>query len=88
MLESEGTELSSVGPPGMIGELAVLDRGVQSASARALQPSDLLRIGAEEFFEILHEQAEIAAALIRILAGEVREAQKRLVQQTRNQSTP
>jgi HEAT repeat protein/ATP/ADP translocase len=85
VLESEGTELRSVGSPGMIGELAVLDRGVQSASARALKPSDLLRIGAEEFFEILHEQTEIAESLIRILAAEVREAQKRLVQQTRDQ---
>jgi len=84
LLESQETELRRICPPGMIGELAVLDRGSQSCSARALQPSDLLRLGSEEFFEVLHEQTEIAEALIRILAGEVREIQQHLVQRTRD----
>ncbi len=84
LLESEETELRRVCPPGVIGELAVLDRGSQSCSARALKPSDLLRIGSEEFFEVLHEQTEIAEALIRILAGEVREIQQHLINRTRN----
>lgn len=83
LLESQNTELGRICPPGMIGELAVLDRGVQSCSARVLQPCDLLRIGSEEFFEVLHEQAEIAEALIQILACEVREAQQHLVQRAR-----
>jgi ATP/ADP translocase/HEAT repeat protein len=87
VLECEGTVLREVGPPGMIGELAVLDRGAQSSSARALKPSDLLRIGADEFFEILHEQAELAETLIRILAGEVRQAQRRLIEQNRGHGT-
>jgi len=83
LLESEGTELRRVEPPGVIGELAVLERNAQSCTARALQPSDLLRIGADEFFEVLHEQTEIAEALIRILACEVREAQQDLVKRAR-----
>ena len=85
LLESQDTELRRVSPPGMIGELAVLDRGAQSCSARVLKPSDLLRIGSEEFFEVLHEQNEIAEALIRILAGEVREIQQHLVKRAQNQ---
>jgi ATP/ADP translocase/HEAT repeat protein len=88
ILESEGTVLRQVGPPGIIGELAVLDRSTQSSSARALKPSDLLRIGADEFFEILHEQAELAEALIQILAGEVREAQARLIRQNKDHGNP
>ena len=84
LLESQNTELRRIGAPGMIGELAVLDRGMQSCSARVLQPSDLLRIGSEEFFEVLHEQTEIAEALIRILAGEVREIQQHLVNRARD----
>lgn len=84
LLESQDTELRRVAPPGMIGELAVLDRGAQSCSARALQASELLRIGADEFFEVLHEQTEIAETLIQILAGEVREAQRSLVQRSRS----
>ena len=59
----------------------MLDGGPQSLSARALQPTELLRIGSEELFELLHEQVQIAEALIRILAGQVREAHQRLASQ-------
>lgn len=80
-LENRGRELRRVGPQETIGELAVLDRGPVSTSARALEISELLRIGANEFFEILHEQPEIAEALLRILAGQVRQAHTQLLDQ-------
>jgi len=80
-LESQGKELRRIGPPETLGELAVLDGGPQDASACALQPTELLRVGAEELFELLHEQVQIAEALIRILAGQVREAHQRLASQ-------
>lgn len=79
--EGRGREIRRVGPKETIGELAVLDRKPQPTSARALQPTELLRIGADEFFEILHEQPEIAEALIGILAGQLRDAQIRLLAQ-------
>lgn len=81
VLESRGRELQRVGPPNILGELSVLVRGPKSSSARALEPSELLRIGAEEFFETLHEQPEIADAMLRLLATQLREAQDRLLEQ-------
>jgi ATP/ADP translocase/HEAT repeat protein len=80
-LEDRGRELRRVGPPETIGELAVLDRGVLATSARAVEVTELLRIGSEEFFEIVHEQPEIAEALLRILAGQLRQAQQQLIKQ-------
>ena len=80
-LENRGRELRRVGPQDTIGELAVLDRQPLSTSARAIEESELLRIGADEFFEILHEQPEIAEALLRILAGQVRQAHLQLFEQ-------
>ncbi len=80
-LEARGRELRRVGPKETFGELDVLDRGPQTRSARALEPTELLRIGGEEFFEILHEQTEIAEALIGILAGQLRDAHRRLLAQ-------
>jgi ATP/ADP translocase/HEAT repeat protein len=80
-VQERGRELRRVGPQETLGELAVLDREPLSTSARALQVTELLRIGADEFFEILHEQPEIAEALLRILAGQVRQAHKLLMEQ-------
>ncbi|HYK91474.1 MAG TPA: MFS transporter [Acidobacteriota bacterium] len=79
--EGRGREIRRVGPNETFGELAVLDRKPQTVSARALDRTELLRIGAEEFFEILHEQPEIAEGLISILAGQLRDAQIRLLTQ-------
>ncbi len=81
-VEVSGREIRRVGPNETLGELAVLDRKPQTTSARALQSGELLRIGAEEFFEILHEQPEIAESLIGILAGQLRDAHVRLFTQT------
>ncbi len=78
-LESHGRELRRIAPIHTLGELEVLDRGPEDTSARVLEEALLLRIGEEEFFEVLHEQPEIAEALIRILAGQVREAHQRLL---------
>lgn len=86
--EGRGREIRRVGPKETIGELAVLDRKPQPTSARALQPTELLRIGAEEFFEILHEQPEIAEALIGILAGQLRDAHMRLLAQAEHLDQP
>jgi ATP/ADP translocase/HEAT repeat protein len=80
-IQDRGRELRRVGPQETLGELAVLDREPLSTSARALQTTELLRIGADEFFEILHEQPEIAEALLRIMAGQVRQAHKQLMEQ-------
>jgi CRP-like cAMP-binding protein len=75
---SGGRELERITTCGTLGELAVLDRQTQSADFKALEPCELLRVGADEFFQVLREQPEIAESLLRLLAGEVRKAQKRL----------
>ena len=75
---SGGRELERISTCGTLGELAVLDRKPHSDSFMALEPCELLRVGAEEFFQVLREQPEIAESLLRLLAGEVRDAHKRL----------
>jgi CRP-like cAMP-binding protein len=81
-LEGRGKELRRAGTQETIGELAVLDRKPMNTAVRALEVSELLRIGADEFFEILHEQPEIAEALLSILAGQVRQANELLLEKT------
>ena len=54
--------------------MAVLDEVPRSATATAAQEAEVLRIGSEEFYEILHEQVEIAEGVIRMLTRRLREA--------------
>jgi ATP/ADP translocase/HEAT repeat protein len=65
--------LTRLGPSETFGEMSVLDEQPRSANARALVDSELLRIGSEEFAELLHEQVEIAEGVIRVLSKRLRE---------------
>lgn len=53
---------------------AVLDAEPRSASATALEDTEVLRIGSEAFYEVLREQVEIAEGVIRLLSQRLREA--------------
>jgi CRP-like cAMP-binding protein len=46
----------------------------RTATAIAQEEVEVLRIGSEEFYEILHEQVEIAEGVIRMLARRLRSA--------------
>jgi ATP/ADP translocase len=67
-------QVASLGPGEPFGEMAVLDREPRSASAAALEETEVLWIGSEEFYEVLHEQVEIAEGVIRMLSNRLRGA--------------
>ncbi|MFO0694799.1 MAG: Npt1/Npt2 family nucleotide transporter [Polyangiales bacterium] len=69
-----GERLASLGAGEAFGEMAVLDASPRSATAVAVEPTEVLRIGSEEFYEVLHEQVEIAEGVIRMLSRRLREA--------------
>jgi CRP/FNR family cyclic AMP-dependent transcriptional regulator len=73
-LVSGGEPLASLGPGEAIGEMAVLDEVPRTTTAVALEEVEALRIGSEEFYEILHEQVEIAEGVIRMLTRRLRAA--------------
>ncbi len=73
-IESGGERLAELGPGEAFGEMAVLDEVPRSATASAADETEVLRIGSEEFYEILHEQVEIAEGVIRMLTRRLREA--------------
>jgi len=54
--------------------MAVLDEVPRSGTAVVEEEAEVLRIGSEEFYEILHEQVEIAEGVIRMLTRRLREA--------------
>ncbi len=67
-------QVAALGPGEPFGEMAVLDREPRSASAVALEETEVLWIGSDEFYEVLHEQVEIAEGVIRMLSGRLRGA--------------
>jgi len=74
VISSGGERLADLGPGEAFGEMAVLDEVPRSASATAGDETEVLRIGSEEFYEILHEQVEIAEGVIRMLTRRLRDA--------------
>ncbi len=73
-----GQRLSMLGPGDAVGEMSVLDRAPRSATATAVSETEVLRIGSEEFYEILHQQVEIAEGVIRMLSARLRDLDARL----------
>lgn len=86
-IQREGETLASLGPGEAFGEMAVLDASARSATALALEDTELLQIGSEEFYEVLHEQAEIAEGVIRVLTRRLRETDETLAR-LRNTGVP
>jgi ATP/ADP translocase/HEAT repeat protein len=69
-----GQELAQLGPGEAFGEMAVLDAEPRSATIRCLEDTEVLAIGSEEFYEVLHEQMEIAEGVLRMLTRRLRRA--------------
>jgi len=73
-ITGRGERLATLGPGEAFGEMAVLDEAPRSGTALAEEETEVLRIGSEEFYEILHEQVEIAEGVIRMLTRRLRDA--------------
>ena len=69
-----GETIARLGPGEAFGEMGVLDAASRSATAIAEEETEVLRIGSDEFYETLHEQAEIAEGVIRMLTRRLRDA--------------
>jgi CRP/FNR family transcriptional regulator, cyclic AMP receptor protein len=66
--------LAELGGRECFGEMSVLDAEPRSASVSALSEALLLKIGREEFKDILSERPEISLGIIKVLSRRLREA--------------
>ncbi len=75
----DGTEtlLSVRGPGAIVGELAGIDDSPRLATALALDPVTALVIPAPDFHEFVERHPSAAVALLRVLVGRLREADRR-----------
>ena len=68
------------GPGEVVGEMSLLEQGPRSASAHAVQSTELLEIGQKSFRRVLERNPEAAAAILRAMAGRLRSTEASLMQ--------
>jgi CRP-like cAMP-binding protein len=73
-VSSEGEEaiLNILEPGEMFGEIALLDGGPRTASARAMKSVDLLQIHRDHFVPFLHDHPELGVSILPVLCGRIR----------------
>lgn len=71
-ISREQSTLATLGPGQLFGELGMLDEQPRSATARAVCPTRVIPVDAEEFKEILLRQPGLALDVMRVLASRVR----------------
>ena len=70
----DGRVLAELGERECFGEMALLDAEPRSATVTAVNEVRLLKIGREEFQELLSDRPEIAAGIIKVLTRRLRSA--------------
>lgn len=66
--------LAELGERECFGEMSVLDSEPRSASVSATEETVLLKIGREEFRDILAERPEISVGIMKVLSRRLRDA--------------
>lgn len=71
-LGRQGKVLEEVGEGGVFGELALIDNGPRSATAKATAPGKLAVISGERFRELILRNPSFALEIMRLLARRIR----------------
>jgi CRP-like cAMP-binding protein len=70
-------QLALLGVRDVVGEMAVLDGEPRSASVTVMKDASLLKIGRDDFRDILNERPEIAMGVIKVLSRRLRETNRK-----------
>lgn len=70
----DGEMLAELGPGDFFGELSVLDGKPRNASVVSTQPTVCLALASWDFEAVVAEQPSVALAILRELAGRLRES--------------
>ncbi|RMF67239.1 MAG: cyclic nucleotide-binding domain-containing protein [Calditrichaeota bacterium] len=77
-LHREGQEINVVGAGEALGTWALFDNQPRVATATALEPTDVLRIDRDDFYDLLSDHVRIAEAVLRSLARRLRALVERI----------
>ena len=68
-----GREVARLGPRECVGELALLDSEPRSATVRTAEPTRMLKLEREAFYELMNDHLEITRGIMRVLTRRLRE---------------
>jgi hypothetical protein len=71
-ISSRDYPIATLGEKECFGEMAILDEAPRSASVRALEPTQVLKVDRESFRELVAERPQISFAIFKILTGRLR----------------
>lgn len=71
-LVRDGRIVETVGPGGILGELALIDPGPRSASARTRTAARVVRVDQRQFTFLVHEHPTFALQVMTIMAERLR----------------
>lgn len=69
-----------LGEGDFMGHLAMLENAKHNESAMVLEDSEITRISRDDFFQIIHENREVATQFIKMLSNNIKEKEERLLQ--------
>ncbi len=76
--DGERVVVNTFGPSAFFGEMALLDKGLRTATVTAVEPTECLVLRHEDFMGLLNEDAEMAVIVLQELAKRFRMALDRL----------
>jgi CRP/FNR family transcriptional regulator len=74
----EGLQLARLGPGEFLGEMALLDDGPRSASARAICDVETLVLDKADFHRLVLERPTVAFKLLEVMSRRIRKADERI----------
>ena len=77
-IQKRGREIALLTWAHPLGEMAVLDSSVRSADAIAVEETIVLRVGQEQFLEIMQSNAQIMQGVVRMLLARLRRMDEQL----------
>jgi len=79
-----GMAITTLGPGGLFGDMALIDNQPRSASAVALVNTEMVVIDRACFHRLVSESAEFSLLVMRVLAGRLRETDRALMDHIEN----
>ena len=68
----------TIGPGGIVGEMALIDRGQRSATVRAVDGAVVYEVSSEQYAPILSEHPELVDVLTTLMVKRLADRQERL----------
>ena len=73
-LHHGGTVIETIGPGGILGEMALIDAGPRSATAQAATEALVVRVDKEHFTYLVQEHPTFALQVMTVMAERIRRA--------------